>query len=413
MKKNPHIEVINVGSELLLHKLNTDITLISNILIENGLRISKCTIVGDKKEEIKKAINHSLKKSDILIITGGLGPTFDDLTREALSEALNKNLIFIEKLWEEMKNKFKKRGRKIAEINKRQCYVIEGCEILENKVGTAPGMLIEQGNKIILVLPGPPRELKPMLENTMKKLKNKFPGTDTKIARFSVSSVPESVVEETLKDFLAKEKSEHIILAHPNLIELLFFLPSSTYREKTKEIGEIFREKFGENYLGLNTPSLPELIGKILKKKKLKLAIAESCSGGLACKLITDIPGSSEYFQGGFITYSNVLKKKILKVKKTSLRKYGAVSEEVAIEMAKGARKYGKADVSLSFTGIAGPSGGSKEKPVGLVWIGIGMPKNKYKAFRFIFSGDRQTIRERAVQTGFNLLRKEILNYEK
>ena len=409
-KKYPKIEIINVGSELLLHKLNTDILLISDILLKSGLRVSKCIIVGDKKEEIKKAIENALGESEILIITGGLGPTFDDLTREAISDVLNRKLIFSNYIWEKIKERFQKIGRDLPEINKKQSYIIEGCEIIENEVGTAPGMFIEENNKIIIVLPGPPKEIKHMLESTIGKIKRKFPSIENiKVARFSVSGVSESAVEEKMKDLIEKEKSEHIILAHPDLIELLFIFDLSIYQEKTEEIDKIFKERFGENYLGINPPTLPEIIGKILKEKKLKLAIAESCSGGLACKLITDIPGSSEYFTGGFITYSNILKKRILRVPKCILKKYGAVSKEVAICMAKGAKKYGKSDISLSFTGIAGPTGGSKEKPVGLVWIGIGLPKNKNFAEKFIFNGDRATIRERAVQTGFNILRKEIM----
>ncbi|HOV22216.1 MAG TPA: competence/damage-inducible protein A [bacterium] len=409
-KKYPKIEIINVGSELLLHKLNTDILLISDILLKSGLRVSKCIIVGDKKDEIKKAIENSLVESEILIITGGLGPTFDDLTREAISDVLNRKLIFSNYIWEKIKERFQKIGRDLPEINKKQSYIIDGCEIIENEVGTAPGMFIEENNKIIIVLPGPPNELGPMLENTIEKIKNKFSSIENvKIAKFSVCGVPESVVEEKMRDIIEREKSEHIILAHPDLIELLFIFDLSIYQEKTEEIDKIFKERFGENYLGINPPALPEIIGKILKEKKLKLAIAESCSGGLACKLITDIPGSSEYFTGGFVTYSNTLKKRILRVPKCALKKYGAVSEEVAICMAKGAKKYGKSDISLSFTGIAGPTGGSKEKPVGLVWIGVGLPKNKNFAQKFIFNGNRATIRERAVRTGLNILRKEIM----
>jgi len=413
MGKNPKIEVINIGSELLLHKLNTDIILISNILLKHSFRISRCIIVGDSREEIKKVIENSFKESDVLIITGGLGPTFDDLTREILSEFFNRELIFNEEVWKKISDRFKKRGVEIPEINKKQAYIIDGSQIIENEVGTAPGMIIEEKGKIIIVLPGPPRELKPMFEKSVEKIKEVFNTENLKAVKFSISSVPESVVQTKLKDIFENEQNEKLILAHPNLIEIIFFFPLSIYDKKVKQLNGIIKERFGENYLGINPPALPELIGKILKEKKLKIAIAESCTGGLACKLITDIPGSSEYFQGGFITYSNILKKRILKVPKTILRKYGAVSEEVAIYMAKGAKKYGKADISLSFTGIAGPTGGSEEKPVGLVWIGIGLPKNKYKAFKFTFSGDRQTIRERAAQTGFGLLRKEIIKNEK
>ena len=405
------VEVINIGSELLFNRVNTDINLISRILLQSGFKISKCTIVGDDKEEIKKEFLNSLKEADLIIITGGLGPTFDDLTREGISEALKRKLIFDEKIWEGIKEKFKKRNIiEIPEINKKQAYVIEGAKIIENKNGTAPGMMIEENGKLILILPGPPNELEPMLKDCVKIIEEKFKKREIITNIYSIIGVPESEVETKLSDLINEMRENFTILAHPNLIELVLTLPEEK-KNKFIEVENIIKERFGIKYLGVNTPSIPEIIGNLLREKRLKLAIAESCSGGLACKLITDIPGSSDYFMGGFITYSNILKKKILKIPKTILRKFGAVSEETAIYMAKNAKKYGKADISLSFTGIAGPSGGTAEKPVGLVWIGISY-KKKTNAFKFIFSGDRKTIRERAVYKGFELLRETILKNE-
>jgi nicotinamide-nucleotide amidase len=405
------VEVINIGSELLFNRVNTDINLISKILLQSGFKISKCTIVGDNKEEIKKEFLNSFKEADLIIITGGLGPTFDDLTREGISEALKRKLIFDEKIWEGIKEKFKKRNIiEIPEINKRQAYVIEGAKIIENKNGTAPGMMIEENGKLILIFPGPPNELEPMLKDCVKIIEEKFKKKEIITNIYSIIGVPESEVETKLSDLINEMRENFIILAHPNLIELVLTLPEEK-KNKFIEVENIIKERFGIKYLGVNTPSIPEIIGNLLREKRLKLAIAESCSGGLACKLITDIPGSSDYFMGGFITYSNILKKKILKVPKTILRKFGAVSEETAIYMAKNAKKYGKADISLSFTGIAGPSGGTAEKPVGLVWIGISY-KKKTNACKFIFSGDRKTIRERAVYKGFELLRETILKNE-
>jgi len=405
------VEVINIGSELLFNRVNTDINLISKILLQSGFKISKCTIVGDNKEEIKKEFLNSFKEADLIIITGGLGPTFDDLTREGISEALKRKLIFDEKIWEGIKEKFKKRNiTEIPEINKKQAYVIEGAKIIENKNGTAPGMMIEENGKLIFILPGPPNELEPMLKDCVKIIEEKFKKREIITNIYSIIGVPESEVETKLSDLINEMRENFTILAHPNLIELVLTLPKER-KDKFIEVENIIKKRFGIKYLGVNTPSIPEIIGNLLRGKRLKLAIAESCSGGLACKLITDIPGSSDYFMGGFITYSNILKKKILKIPKTILRKFGAVSEETAIYMAKNAKKYGKADISLSFTGIAGPNGGTAEKPVGLVWIGISY-KKKTNAFKFIFSGDRKTIRERAVYKGFELLRETILKDE-
>ncbi|MFN4227722.1 MAG: competence/damage-inducible protein A [Candidatus Ratteibacteria bacterium] len=405
------VEVINIGTELLLNRVNTNLNLIASILLKSGFKISKCVVVGDNKEEIKEVFLNSFKNSNLVIITGGLGPTFDDVTRESIAEVLNRKLIFDERIWEKIIEKFKRRNIEPPEINKKQAYIIEGSKEIENENGTAPGMLIDEDDKLILILPGPPNELKPMLENSLKYIKEKFGGKNIITNIFSIIGVPESEVETRIKSLIEENRKNLIILAHPNLIELVLTL-NEDEKEKFLEFENKLKEKFGLNYLGMNIGSIPELIGKLLKERKLRLAIAESCSGGLACKLITDIPGSSKYFMGGFVTYSNVLKKKILKIPKTILRKFGAVSEQTAIYMAKNAKKYGKADISLSFTGIAGPTGATPEKPVGLVWIGVCYKKNLF-AKNFIFSGDRQTIRERAVYKGFELLRETILKNEK
>ncbi|MCM8803796.1 MAG: competence/damage-inducible protein A [Candidatus Omnitrophica bacterium] len=404
------IEVINIGSELLFDRLNTNINLISKILLSYGFKISKCIIVGDKKQDIKDAFLNSFKNSDMVIITGGLGPTFDDLTRESIADALNKKLIFDEKLWENIEEKFKKRNIIPPEINKRQAYIIEGSKIIENKNGIAPGIIIHENGKLILIFPGPPNELKPMLEETIQSIEKNLKREKVITKIYSIIGIPESEVQTRLNDLIDKMKENLIILAHPNLIEIVLMLHENQ-KDVFLEVEDIIKERFGINYLGVNVSSIPEIIGEILRKKKLHLAIAESCTGGLACKLITDIPGSSDYFIGGFITYSNILKKKILKVPKTILRKYGAVSEQTAIYMAKNAKKYGKCDISLSFTGIAGPKGGTSEKPVGLVWIGVCYKKILF-AKKFIFSGDRNTIRERAVYKGFELLREILTKNE-
>ncbi|MCM8777104.1 MAG: competence/damage-inducible protein A [Candidatus Omnitrophica bacterium] len=403
--KAKNVEVVCVGTELLYDRVNTDINIISGIIARAGLSIARCIIVGDEKEEIKETVSISLKRSDIVFITGGLGPTSDDLTREAIAELLNRKLIFSENIWQKICDRFYKRGLKeIPEINKKQAYVIEGGEIIENNVGTAPGMILKEGNKSLVLLPGPPVELIPMVEEFTESLKEK--GT-IKIYRFGISGIPESVVEERIHNFFTKKDIKYTILASPQIIEILIL--SSGELNALSEIEKFLEESFSENYLGIDPPPLPVIIGNLLKEKKLKIALAESCTGGLAGKLLTDIPGSSEYFQGSFVVYNNILKKRILSVPKTVLKKYGAVSKECALYMAKGAKRKGKADVSISITGLAGPSGGTSEKPVGLVYIGIGLPKNKFHIHRFIFPGNRERIRERAAYQAFELLRRYLV----
>lgn len=403
------IEVICVGSELLLDRVNTDVNLLSGILARAGFSISFCCIVGDVKEEIIRAVKSSLKRSNVIFITGGLGPTSDDITRESISELLNRRLLFSEEIWRDICKRFYDRGvREIPEINKKQAYVIEDCEVLKNKVGTAPGLVVREGEKEIVILPGPPAELAPMAEKYVDVLKKKRENKFLQIYRFGISGTPESIVEEAVYPFLKERGLGYTILAQPHMIEILI-VSDAIPPETITDIEEYIKGRFGSNYIGLNPPTLPEIVGNLLREKRWKIALAESCTGGLAGKLLTDIPGSSNFFQGSFVVYSNLLKKKVLKVPKTVLKKCGAVSEETALYMAKGARKAGKADVSLSFTGIAGPSGGTVEKPVGLVYIGVGLPKNRFFTYRFLLTGNRQIIRERTVYQGFDLLRKHLL----
>ena len=402
--KDKRIEVVCVGTELLYDRVNTDINIISGIMARAGFFISRCITVSDEKEEIKEAVSISLKRSDIVFITGGLGPTSDDLTREAVAELMQKKLIFSDTLWKNICERFYRRGIKdIPEINRRQGYIIEGAKVIENTVGTAPGMILKEGTKTLVLLPGPPPELIPMVEEYAKELREVSKG-GIKIYRFGISGVPESSVEEKIHSFFTERGIKYTILASPQVIEIL--ISSSGELNALSEIEKFLEEIFSDNYLGIDPPALPVIIGNLLKKKKFKIALAESCTGGLAGKLLTDIPGSSEYFQGSFVVYSNILKRRILGVPKTVLKKYGAVSEECALCMAKGAKKKGKTDVSISITGIAGPGGGSSEKPVGLVYIGIGLPKNRFHIHRFVFPGNRERIRERAVYQAFELLRK-------
>lgn len=404
------IEVICIGSELLLDRVNTDVNILAGMLTKAGFTINRCYTVGDDKKEIMETVSSALKISDVIFITGGLGPTSDDITRESIAELLKRKLVFSEKIWEEICKRFRNRGVKVfPEINKKQAYIIQGADILKNRVGTAPGLVIKEGKKELVILPGPPAELSPMAEKYIEVMKRQKKGKGLKVYRFGISGVPESTVEEHLHLFMKKHNIGYTILAQPHIIEIL--IVSSTISLKmVSEIEGFIKQTFEESYLGLNPPTLPEMVGRLLHKKNWKITLAESCTGGLAGKVLTDIPGSSDFFQGSFVVYSNILKKRILKVPKTVIKKYGAVSQETALYMAKGAKKAGKSDVSLSFTGIAGPSGATADKPVGLVYIGVGLPKNKFYTYRFIFSGDRQRIRERAVYQGLDLLRKKIID---
>ncbi|HNS31996.1 MAG TPA: CinA family nicotinamide mononucleotide deamidase-related protein [bacterium] len=409
MRKKYRVEVICVGNELLYDRINTDINILSAILAKAGFTIKKCITVPDEEIELADAVSASLEKTDILIITGGLGPTSDDITRETVGKLLKRRLIFSEEIWNGIKERFSRRGLVPPEINKKQAYFLENSEIMKNLAGTAPGLIISEGKKKIVLLPGPPSELRPMAEYLASELQKTYSERPIAIYRYAVSGMSESAVEEKIQPLMKTLKTPYTILAHPQMIEIL--ITSECLPDVFEKVNDFLQTSFGENYMGINPPSMPEILGNILKEKKLKISIAESCTGGLASKLITDIPGSSEYFQGAFIAYSNAVKKKVLKVPKTILKKYGAVSEETAAAMAKGAKKAGKSDVSISFTGIAGPSGATDKKPVGLVHIGLGLPDNKYETFRFIFTGNREKVREQAAYKGIGLMIKEMKGY--
>lgn len=406
---NCRVEVICVGSELLLDRVNTDVNLLSGILGRAGFTVSRCCIVGDDIHEISEAVSSAMKRSDFIFVTGGLGPTSDDITRESVSELLKRKLVFDEEIWKGICKRLRSRGIKVFPgINKKQAYVMEGSSVVRNEIGTAPGIAVQEGTKEIVLLPGPPAELAPMAEKYVNGMKRRRKGKGLKVYRLGISGASESIVEEYLYPFMKERGIAYTILAQPHMIEIVIVspgMPAGFFPELKKHI----KNRFGDSFLGVNPTALPEIVGDLLRERGWKIALAESCTGGLGGKILTDIPGSSDFFQGSFVVYSNVLKKRILKVPRTILKKYGAVSEQTALHMAKGARKAGKCEVALSFTGIAGPSGASPDKPVGLVYIGAGLPGNRFYAHRFVFSGNRQRIRERTVYQGFDLLRKYIL----
>ncbi len=405
-----------VGTELLLSRVNTNVHLVSNYLNRAGLTLSRNTTVGDVQEEIAACVREALHRSSLVIVCGGLGPTFDDVTREAVAELLNRKLIFDPEVWEAIREYFQRRKVNPPESVKKQACIIEGSQVLPNHRGTAPGLLIpvNPGGKTLILLPGPPVELEGILEESvLPHLKKAFPSPEKRCFRFTVAGLPESVVEERSSSLFSryeKEMAEFTILTGPGVIELLVQVFEGK-KEVARKIEEELKTIFGEAFLGLESPSLPELVGNLLLERRWTLTVAESCTGGMVGSKITDVPGSSAYFKGSIVAYSNQLKRRLLKVPPTLLRKFGAVSEQVAIAMAKGARKVGKSDVSLSLTGVAGPGGASPEKPVGLVWMAVAFPDNRCLARQFLFGGNRLQVRERAVFSGLDFLRREIIGW--
>jgi len=420
MKNIQRVNLVCVGSELFFYVVNTNIHNANKILEENGFELNCNVIVPDDMGKIIDSVIFCINTGDAVIISGGLGPTFDDITRESMAKMLNKNLIFSQQAWNQIQERFKARKiDSIPEKNKRQAMVIEGAVMFPNEIGTAPGMFFEYMGKPVFLLPGPPVEF----ENMMRKcvipelIRQRGSEIQNVFVRkgFGIAGEPESIVEEKtekLRKDIELTGGVWTILALPYLIELWLKLPvdkKNLFEDVENELRNIFQDSF----LGTDGITIPQALALLLNKRKLVCCFAESCTGGLAGHLMTEIPGISSCFNGSIVTYSNKLKKKLLKVPKTILRKYGAVSEQTAIAMAKGARKYGKADVSLAITGIAGPSGGTIEKPVGLVWMAVALTNKNVQTKKFYFSGTRSTIKTRAALAGIDLLRRVLLREQK
>lgn len=411
---SPKVFCICVGSELLSHGINTNVHSLNEALLSAGFSVSAEITVPDKKEDIASALRWAIQEAEIIVFSGGLGPTFDDITREAVAETLGKKVFFSPEIWKRISDYFLHRSIPIPESNRKQAFLIEGGEEIINLVGTAPGIFLEEGSRLLFLLPGPPVEFRPMVEKfLLPKVLNRYSDANMAIemARYPISGLPESIVDEKsrpLRSSFEEKGVEWTILAKPHFVELWASIPSCNLAWKD-EISLSLRDLFGLAFLGEGKNSLSQALGVLLVERKLTLALAESCTGGLVGHLITEIPGSSRYFTSSCVTYSNSAKRRILKVSRSLLRKHGAVSREVALAMAKGAKKVGKADIGVAITGIAGPSGGSPDKPVGLVWIAVVMKGRDPVVREYSLGRDRAIITRRAAAAAMDLVRRTLL----
>jgi nicotinamide-nucleotide amidase len=407
-------EIIAIGSELLTPtKTDTNSLWLTEKLNEIGIEVKLKTIVGDDKLRLEETIRDAFKRSDIILSTGGLGPTEDDITRTVSAQAIGRNLVYLEELEQDLRERFKRWSREMPEINKRQAFIIEGAEVLPNPNGSAVGMLVETEQKIFGILPGPPRENQPMFTNfILPKLRQKAGGIFVKRRFLRVSGMGESAVDEALAPiYKSYEKVETSILFNKSEIELHLSAQRSSEIEAEAILDELANkivEKLGLAVFAMNGETMEEVVGNLLKKLGKTLSIAESCTGGLIGQRITEVSGSSEYFKEGAITYANEAKVRVLSVPEKLIEKHGAVSAEVAESMAQGMRESAKTDFAISATGIAGPTGGTDEKPVGLVFIGYA-DDSQSKSFKIILPGDRYLIRWRASQAALDYLRRQIL----
>ncbi|MBC7899129.1 MAG: competence/damage-inducible protein A [Saprospiraceae bacterium] len=407
-------EIIAVGSELLTpEKTDTNSLWLTGKLNEIGVEVKLKTIVGDDEARLEETIKDALKRSDIVISTGGLGPTEDDVTRQVSARAVGRSLVFHEHLVDELRARFRRWGREMPEINKRQAYVIEGAEILPNPNGSAVGMLLEAADKFLVVLPGPPRELKPMFERyVLPKLKAKAGEIFVKRRVLKVSGMGESAVDEAIapiyKSFGSVQTS---ILFNKSEVEVHLFAQGDSDADAGAMLDDVagkIAEKLGTAVFALNGESMEEIIGKMLTDLGQTLSVAESCTGGLIGMRLTDVPGSSAYFTEGAVTYSNEAKMRSLGVPKEIIEEHGAVSAETSEAMASGMRRLAATDHAVSVTGIAGPDGGSDEKPVGTVFIGYA-DKHSTRSMKMTLPGDRYLIRWRSSQAALDYLRRQLL----
>jgi len=427
------VELISIGTELLKGKINTDIAYLGERLESIGLTIERETTVGDDKEKIETAFREGLDRSDLIITTGGLGPTFDDLTREAVAKVLKKKLVFDKEVMHEIAAHFAKRDLEMPKENERQAYVIEGARVIPNKVGTAPGMILERRTKAgpksklqkrtVIMLPGPPREMNPMVDEVLLPyLKEKYERKILKKCVLHICGLTESSAYEKIKEVVEIERKmeggilRFSILAHLTTVDVEIsgegeneLLIDEMLHKARQEIYDCL----GDYIYGQDGDTLEGVVAGLLLKNRATLAVAESCTGGLLGDRITDVAGSSVYFKEGTVSYSNEAKVRILGVKEETLNQFGAVSKETALEMARGIQKISGADIGLATTGIAGPSGGTPEKPVGLVYIALLWPKRVFeicKEFRFI--GQRREIKENAVASALDILRRTLMGKE-
>lgn len=407
-------EIIAIGSELLApDRTDTNSLWLTGKLNTIGIEVKQKTVVGDDDARLEEAIRDSVKRSNIIITTGGLGPTEDDITRKVVARALGKRLLLDEQVLDDIRKKFLSFGRSMPERNSRQAMVIDGAEVLSNPNGTAPGIYLEQHGVSIVLLPGPPRELQPMFENlVLPKLMNR--GGNVRVVRrlLRVAGLGESAVDEKIAPVYTKyENPVTTILFNNSEIEIHL-----TARARTEAEGEALldkltlqlEEKLGDAIFAFRGERMEEVVGLRLVVGGFTLAVAESCTGGLISQRITEVAGSSKYFIEGVVTYSNEAKIKSLGVEPILLLEHGAVSAQVAEAMAEGVRKRADTDFGLSVTGVAGPGGGTEEKPVGLVYIALADDAHTEHR-KLMIPGDRNLIRWRSSQAALDLLRRRLI----
>lgn len=404
-------EIIAIGSELLTpHRMDTNSLYLTEQLNRIGVDVAYKTVVGDHRARLTETLALALRRSDLILTMGGLGPTEDDLTRDCAAAALNRSLRRDDSLIERIEARFRSRGLRMPEINLRQAMVLEGAEVLPNPNGTAPGQWLETDGKILILLPGPPRELQPLFEQScLPRLRKKLPPAAIVTKALRLTGLNESATEELIAPIYS-QYANPVTTILASLGEIQVHLKSfgkneAEAQEPLKELSQKIEEILGDYIFSTGGESLEVVVGNGLKDQGATLAVAESCTGGLLAQRITDVSGSSEYFLGGVVCYSNAWKTAWLDVAEEDLGKHGAVSAVVARALAEGVRRRSGATLGVGITGIAGPTGGTPAKPVGLVYLALATPEGT-QVVEKRYLGEREAIRWQATQTALDLVRR-------
>jgi len=407
-------EIICIGTELLLgHIVNTNTSFLSQKLAEAGIDVYHHIAVGDNHARLIAAFRQALSRADIVITSGGLGPTVDDITIETLASLIGRKLILNKMLLKDVKEYFISKKIKFPKESIRQAYIPEGVKWVHNNVGTAPGIIAEYADKVIICLPGPPREIEPMfVKELVPYLKKRLAANWViKSRTIKIAGSAESQVDGKVRDLLNLKPPTTVgIYAKLGQVDLKIMSKARSDRKANIAISKIerkIRARFKDHIFGCDDETLEGAVGEILTAKKKTIAFAESCTGGLVSNRITNVGGSSRYFKMAVVAYSNTIKENILGVSWALLTKYGAVSRQVALEMAKGIKFLACVDIAVSVTGIAGPTGATKYKPVGLVYVALVTGKKQIvKEFRF--KGSREEVKFQASQVALDLIRRNI-----
>jgi len=407
-----HAEIISVGTEIVLGSvLDTNASFLARALASLGISVSRVTAVPDEPASIREALAESWGRSDLLVVTGGLGPTDDDMTREVLAELVDEELVLDEGVMEGIQRKLK--GRRIPKgAIRKQAMFLPSAKKIANPLGTAPGIVLEKNNRTMILLPGVPREMKKMVEEGVYPyLLSCLDSRQWIVSRsLKVWGMGESEINERIGDLMKQTSPRVGLLAKRGGVEITITAASPTRAasEAMRGVEAEIERRLGRYVWGRGSETMEEVVGRLLTERALTVAVAESCTGGLLAHRLTNIPGSSDYFLCGITSYSNQAKTALLEVPASVVRKVGAVSCQAARLMARGAKARGSADLGVSTTGIAGPGGGTQRKPVGLVYVGLSSQGGE-TAEKFYFTGGREDIKWRSSQAALDILRRHIL----